>query len=312
MSIVKRIGPAEFELAVGLEKASLDKRTRDLLQSTPLLFTELNEIDQSRLRAEIAQQISNGFTVVGEHRAGIWRDAWQDHLDRFEEANFALEALNPAFVGGTTILRWQGSYIESITERFELVFYGIFRDWLFRTFLSDAKHLYEFGSGSAFNAAAYAQLYPEVEITALDWAPAAVRIANLLKERLGMKVSGRTFDFFAPDYGFDLAPQGCVLTACALEQTGSRFKAFLDYLLSKTPLRVVHVEPTIELYEPASEHDQLAIRYHTQRKYLTGLLPYLRALENEGKIGIKFQKRLGFGSRFHECFSVTVWEPVVG
>jgi hypothetical protein len=309
MSSEKRIGQAEFELALGLNKDSLDGRTRDLLDKTRLLYMPIDQAGQEKLQTEIRQQISDGFTVVGEHRAGIWRDAWQDHLDRFTEANYSLEALNPAFVGGTAVLRWQGAYVRGITERFELLLFEILRDWLFRTFLADTKHLYEFGSGSAFNVAAYAQLFPEVEITALDWAPAAVRIANLLRERLGMRINSRSFDFFAPDYGFDLDAQGSVLTVCALEQTGDRFVGFLDYLLSKRPLRVVHIEPTFELYDSADPHDQLAIQYHSQRKYLAGLLPHLQALEHKGEIRMQFLRRLRFGSRFHECFTVIVWEP---
>ena len=97
---------------------------------------------------------------------------------------------------------------------------------------------------------------------------------------------------------------------CALEQTGERVGNFLAYLVSQRLKRVVHVEPTVELYDPALAHDRLAIEYHTQRKYLKGLLPALRQLEADGVIRIPKVRRLRFGSRFHECFMITVWEPV--
>jgi len=35
----------------------------------------------------------------------------------------------------------------------------------------------------------------------------------------------------------------------------------------------------------------------------------LRALEKAGSIRFLKVQRLKFGSRFHECFSVIVWEP---
>lgn len=303
------LGHSAFEQALGLPAGKLDPRTRGLLDQANLEYAPIDSAGQAKLEAEIAAQIAAGFTLVGEHRAGIWRDAWQDQLDRFENSGFALEALNPAFVAGSSTLRWQGQYIQGITEQFELVFLEILRDWLFRTHLSDIDHLYEFGSGSAFNVAAYAGLFSNVPITALDWAPAAVRIAELLRERHGMKIDGRKFDFFAPDSSLVLGPESGVLTMCALEQIGDRFAPFLDYLLRQRPRRVVHVEPTLELYDSGSRHDQLAIDYHTQRKYLQGLLPALRTLEDEKKIRITFQRRLRFGSRFHECFTVTVWQP---
>ena len=97
---------------------------------------------------------------------------------------------------------------------------------------------------------------------------------------------------------------------CALEQVGERFRPFLDFILEKRPKRVVHVEPMLELYDPALPHDALAIRYHQQRKYLTGLLPHLRSLEQAGSIRLLKVQRLKFGSRFHECFSLVAWEPV--
>ena len=310
MTTAIRLGHSDFEKALGLPAGQLDTRTRGLLDAADLRYAPIDEAGQKTLQAEIARQISEGFTLVGEHRAGIWRDAWQDHLDRFERSGFDLTALNPSFVAGSSIIRWQGAYIESVSASFELVFLEIFRDWLFRTYLSDVEHLYEFGSGSAFNVAAYAKLFPNVPITALDWALPAVRIAEHLRERHGMKIAGRKFDFFAPDRSLVLERGSGVLTMCALEQTGDRFGPLLDYFLASRPKRVVHVEPTVELYDPTLPHDRLAIDYHSQRKYLTGLLPALLRLQDEKKIRIAFQRRLRFGSRFHECFTATVWEPV--
>jgi len=310
MSPHQRLGQKEFEVAVGLPAGTLDERTKALLEKTALLYSPLDEAAQTEARTKVAEDIDRGFTVVGEHRASIWRDAWQDHLDDFVKSGYALEALNPRFMGGTVLLRWQDAYIEGVTERFEVAFLEIFRDWLFRTYLAGTAHLYEFGSGSAFNVAAYAKLYPEADITALDWAPAAVTLANLLGERHGMKIAGQRFDFFAPDSGFEFAPNSSVLTMCALEQVGDRFRPFLDFLLAKRPRRVVHMEPMLELYDPDLPHDALAIRYHQQRKYLSGLLPHLRSLEKAGTIRILKVQRLKFGSRFHECFSLVAWEPV--
>ena len=206
MTIEMYIGPPEFENALGVPAGRLDDRTRRLLQKARLQYTSIDELGQARLREETARQVSEGFSVVGEHRAGIWRDAWQEQLEGFERSNYDLKALNPKFVAGSPILRWQGAYIQAVTEQFELVFLEILRDWLFRTHLSDVDHLYEFGSGSAFNVAAYARLFPDTPITALDWAPAAVRIAELLRQRHGMKIAGRRFDFFMPERVLMLGP----------------------------------------------------------------------------------------------------------
>lgn len=303
------IGPAEFERALGIAPGTLNAATAEMLRNAGLRYAKIDAAGQAALEAETLKRIDEGFTVVGEHRQGIWRDAWQEQLDRFEASGYDLKALNPKFVDGSTVLRWQGEYVMSLSDQFELRMMEVLRDALFRMYFSDVDSFFEFGSGSAFNVAAYANIFPDVPACALDWAPAAVRIAELLRERLGMKVRGERFDFFAPSKDLILGHGAGVFTMCALEQTGDRFGAFLDYLLGQRPRRVVHVEPTVELYDPSSSHDQLAIEYHTRRKYLAGLLPALRTLAAEKRIKLIHSKRLRFGSRFHECFSVHVWEP---
>ncbi len=303
------IGPAEFEQALGIATGKLPVHTAELLRAANLRYGKIGAPEQAQLEAEAMERIRQGFSVVGEAREGIWRDAWQDQLDRFEAANYAVSSLDPAFVDGSVVLRWQGEYVRSLSDKFELRMIEALRDALFRMFLSDVDSVYEFGSGSAFNVAAYCRAFPDVPVCALDWAPAAVRIAELLRERLGMKVKGERFDFFAPDRNMALGSGAGVFTICALEQVGPRFEPFLQFLLEKRPRRVVHVEPTVELYDPSSSHDRVAIEYHTQRKYLLGLLPALRKLESDKKINMLMSRRLKFGSRFHECFSVHVWEP---
>jgi hypothetical protein len=311
MSAEREFGRPEFEQALGLPPHQLDQRAGKLIDEARLKFAEIPDDAQVELRAGTAKKIEDGFAVVGAHRVGIWRDAWQEQLERFETSGFDIKSLNPKFVDGSVILRWQDRYIRSVTDHFELHFMEILRDILFRKYFSDVDSFFEFGSGSAFNVAAYAGLYPDVPACALDWAPAAVRIAELLRERLGMKVCGERFDFFAPSNDLVLGPRSGVFTMCALEQTGDRFGPFLEYLLDQKPMRVVHVEPTLELYDPRSAHDRLAIEYHTRRKYLNGLLPALQKLAAAGRIKIPYSHRLRFGSRFHECFSVHVWEPVI-
>ena len=309
MSAEGFIGPAQFEQALGIAAGKLPVHTAELLRSANLRYGKISAPEQAQLEAEAMDRIKQGFSVVGEAREGIWRDAWQDQLDRFEAANYAVSSLDPAFVDGSVVLRWQGEYVRSLSDKFELRMIEALRDALFRMFLSDVDSAFEFGSGSAFNVAAYCRAFPETPVCALDWAPAAVRIAELLREKLGMKVRGERFDFFAPDRNLALGNGAGVFTMCALEQVGPRFESFLQFLLEKRPRRVVHVEPTVELYDPTSGHDRVAIEYHTQRKYLVGLLPALRKLESEKKINMLMSRRLKFGSRYHECFSVHVWEP---
>jgi hypothetical protein len=237
----------------------------------------------------------------------VWTAAWKDKLEEFKASGYDVASLVPKFVAESPVLRYRGEYIEPLTAGFELRFFEAVRDWLFETYFYDVPKMYEFGSGSAFNSVAFCQKYPEKECMALDFAPEAVSIASLLSVYRLKNISGRLFDFTKPDYSLEL--DGGVLTVCALEQVGREFEPFLQYLLDKKPRRVVHVEPTVELYGDG-RYDGLAAEYHRQRGYLEGLMPRLDELALLGKIKIVHRERLGFGSKFHECYTVQVWEPV--
>jgi hypothetical protein len=226
-----------------------------------------------------------------------WHKAWQEHLNLLECG----DEVKPAYVGKSSIHRYQGRYIQALVPDFEERWRKHFREWLFRTFLSDVGHLYEFGAGSCENLVAFREQFPDKEMTALDFAEAALDIAGR------HRIWSAWFDLRAPDFDRDLEPNSAVLTFDALEQIGSQFWPFLGYLLDKRPKRIIHVEPWFEGYG-YSAFDEMAAHYHLQREYLRGLFPALQLL-NSSSLNLLYCKRMGFGSRFHEGYSVAVWEP---
>ncbi len=229
-----------------------------------------------------------------------WNAAWQEHLTLLECND---DAQKPAYVGRSSIHRFNGRYIQALVPDFEERWRYRFREWLFRTFLADVSGLCEFGAGSADHLIAFRKQFPDKQALALDCSRAAVEIA----QRKGVWSS--QFDFFNPDFGFRLGRNDAVLTFDALEQVGERFWPFLAYLLDRKPKRVVHVEPAFELYDTACGFDAIAATYHKQRGYLRGFLPALEALHGEA-INVLYCQRMGFGSRFHDGYSVVCWEPL--
>ncbi len=224
-----------------------------------------------------------------------WNAAWQEHLNLLECG----DEVKPAYVGKSSIHRYQGRYIQALVPDFEERWRKHFREWLFRTFLSDVDCLYEFGAGSAEHLVAFRQQFPDKQGVALDFAPAALEVAQ------HQGITSARFDFLRPDFTRQLA--GAVLTFDALEQIGTRFWPFLGYLLDKRPLRVVHVEPWIEGYG-FDPFDMIARDYHQKRGYLRGFFPALKLLANDRMINLLYCKRLRFGSRFHEAYNVAIWE----
>ncbi len=306
---MKKINLKDLEKSYGVESFSSD--FANSLEKANLSYEELSADEARQVASDITQKIdAEQFTKVGQHRENIWRDAWEDVWLAFEKSGYDIAELDPKFMSAAPIIRLNQRFVKALNPRFELAFFALFRNWLFETYLKEIDHVFEFGCGSVFNLAALAQLYPQKKLTGLDWAPASQKIAKALAGHHQMNLVGRRFDFFNPDVSLEIPDNSAVMTFCALEQIGGNFGQILDFILSKKPKIVLHMEPTIEYYDPENTTDALAIRYHKWREYLDGYYTRLRALEVEGKIKILKSKRLYFGSLYHESYSCHVWEPV--
>lgn len=249
-------------------------------------------------------------SVLDNARRGVWTQAWAAQYEKASAGGFSAEALEPSFVSGDTVVRIDRDFAIPHSPRLELDVYAIVRRILFQRWMGEAKVALEFGSGSAFNLIDMAAMYPELKIIGLDWAPAAVKLVDDIARHRGLNMSGRPFDFFAPDPSLDDAEGAAVFTFCALEQIGAKFAPFVEFLLQKRPRVCVHLEPILEFYRPEENlADHLAVAFHRARDYLSGFHTHLRALAQQGRARILDERRLGFGSLFHEGYSVIVWQP---
>jgi hypothetical protein len=297
--------------AIGHSPDQVESAVGDLFGKADLRYRLLAPRYRDEVILSILKRIDGGdLPMVGPQRHALWSDVWQQCLQNFIDRDGDIEALNPAFLGSNRLVRLNQEYAEAASPRFELDLYAIVRQWLYATYLRDIPAAFEFGCGSAFNLVALARLAPQMRLTGLDWAPASVALVDSLADRFGFRMRGQSFDFFKPDPAVAVTPESAVLTFCALEQTGERFEAFLDFLLVKNPAICIHMEPILDFYDAENLVDWLAIKFHTARHYLTGFLPRLRTLESEGRAEVTEARRLGFGSLFHEAFSIVVWRPV--
>ena len=120
-------------------------------------------------------------------------------------------------------------------------------------------------------------------------------------------------------YDYDMLDPGvigdcsntAILTVGALEQLHDKWGAFLIRMIEARPQICVHVEPVIEWYN-SDEHafDKVAIAFHRRRQYLEGFVGQIEYLESRGKAEIIERKRVPFGSRFIEGYSLIIWRPI--
>jgi hypothetical protein len=307
----QRLGVPDFARLFGTLSSAMPEECQRLIAAGDFRFRRLTADERETVLADVLARIdSDRFDVAGPDRREKWERGWAENLQGLRGHDEDLAALVPKYIRPGQPVRLQQDYVMPLDARFELKWFEVFRQWLFRTYFETADVVYEFGCGSGFNLAELARLYPTKEYYGLDWAIASTQIVNELGERFGWRMRGVPFDFFAPDRSVKIRDNAVVFTVGALEQTGTNHDAFLDYLLEAEPALCVHVEPIVEWYEQGHPVDEAAIRFHRRRGYWSGFPARLRALENEGRVRILKTQRAHFGSLYIEGYSQLIWMPV--
>lgn len=257
--------------------------------------------ERDELIAAISARIDNDTQVIGApERTDAWERGWQEALEKFRKMPQEV-SLIPAFIREQQPIRWHQEFYHAPGA--ELAHVRKMQDRI-GDMLADCPQIAEFGCGTSFNLVALAKRFKHTLMHGYDFSPAAVELAELIRKELNLNVYGHLFDMMNPPE--DRALQGGfgVFTFGAVEQLASKFQPFIEYLIAQSPRIVIHIEPTIELYDPANEVDALAIRFHVKRGYSVGLLPYLQS-----RVNVLDVQRTYFGSLMHEGYSVIVWKP---
>lgn len=311
LDVETRLGISEFSQLLGVSIPDMTADVCALLDSYDFRYVPLNQSQTESVILKIQKKLnSKVFTPVGPARYDVWNTTWKKISQQFLNNTWSIRSLTPDFLDAHPVLRLNNEFIHPLDVAFEANFFSVLRHWLYRTCFEQVPTLYEFGCGSGFNLWALADMYPDKTLYGLDWAESSVALINKIGEVKGLKIHGRHFDFFHPDPHLHLAPGSGVLTVCALEQVGEAFLPFIQYVLTHDPQLCVHIEPIYELYDERDPLDSLAMTYHADRGYLRGFLPYLRQLEVDRQIQIVQVKRVGFGSLYHEGYTIVIWKPL--
>ncbi len=306
---MKNLTLSEFSVAFGTPIT--DKNLENLnekIEKFDFRYSRLPQQDRDSLILSILKKIDE-FSKVGAHRNEIWNNAWQKIADSYGNSQ-QLTDLFPSFISATNIIRLNGDYATPESTTFEKDWFCVFREWLFKTYLEPHESVYEFGCGSGYNLVALSEIYPSKKMYGLDWSKSAVDLIEKFSSTHNLNITGKVFDFFAPDQSFHLDKDSAVMTFCALEQTGDKWQDFVLWLIKQKPKIVINMEPIVDFYDTNSLFDYLAISYHQHRGYLSSYFPFLQQLEKEGKIKIEKHKRLGVGSLYHEGYNLIVWKPL--
>ncbi len=300
----------DFACLFGTTAAGIPDDCRDLIAEYDFRYRKLSHDEQNAIVLRVLKKIhSNELPVAGPNRKPAWEKGWSENLRDFINSGFDLGQLIPKFVKRNEVVRLNGSYIRPANPDFETCFVRVLRTYLFRKYFSDAAAVYEFGCGTGLNLVELGRLFPEKKLYGLDWSKASCDIISKIAQTKQLNMTGVLFDMCEPDYHLELGADDAVFTIGALEQLGTRFESFLEFLLEKSPSVCINIETAYELYDQSSLFDYVAAKYLEKRGYLKGYLTRLRQLEEEGRIEL-LAVRKTFGCSFHDGYSYIVWRPM--
>ncbi len=263
------------------------------------------------IRAVLERIDSSALRVVGGNDSTVWERGWGEILAEVKRKGFKASLLRPQYFEHHRIMRFDGRYIDAGNGEFVGVYDELLRTLAFARHLNNVSKVVEIGCGTGTSQLILSQLLPKAELVASDWAAPSQDIVSILANQLGRTIRPVRFNMLTLE-GWDelgIDPETAVVTVHALEQLGDAFEPLLNKLLSAKPRFCLHLEPILEHYDGTILFDYLAIKYHERRNYLRGWLTALRRLAHEGRVEILDERRLGFGDRYHEAYSMIKWQP---
>ena len=302
-------GPEDIAKTFDVPLHALPPVCLEYLARCDMRFRYLRGHEREHTIMKVLRVLNQPLEVSGPARKAQWESGWSENLEGFIQSGFDLTELLPKYYKPGEIMRWNGDYLLPFESNFEVQFFTVLRLWLFNEYFRTVSHVYEFGCGTGHNLVVLRKLFPEKHLIGLDWAKSSQETLALLNQKLGLRVEGKFFDMFTPDASFSIVPNSGLLTMGSLEQLGSSYLSFIEFLLQKKPTICVHVEPIFELYDQEILFDYLGASYHQKRGYFKEFLTTLRTLETQGVIKIlKIRKTLG--SMCSDGYTIIAWKPL--
>ena len=120
---------------------------------------------------------------TGDSRINDWEIGWEENLNLLQTKEIEIKNLIPKYFSKYNVIRFNGRFIQPISERFEKNTLSILVDYIFDKFLrNNVDNIYEFGCGTAHNLLQARKVNKNANLWGLDWAKSSQKIIELIKE----------------------------------------------------------------------------------------------------------------------------------
>ena len=278
-------------------------------KATDLSYSEISKSANNEAILRVLNALNSDLIQVGAHRSGDWEKGWQENFENYKQSKNLSDVI-PKYFNKIPLIRWKQEWIQPNSPTMEYDMLGLIVNFITDSYLEDFSNVYEFGCGTGHNLLRIRNRMPDVNLIGLDWATSSqALIRQVAVDTSDPKFTGENFDYFKPNRDLKIRDNSAVITVASLEQTGSKFNEFIDYLVEQKPSLVIHIEPMWEPLDETNLLDHLSIKYFEKRNYLNGLQKYIEHLENQGKAEIVKKDRTYVGSFYIDGYSLLVWKP---
>jgi hypothetical protein len=183
---------------------------------------------------------------------------------------------------------------------------------ILKLYAGDQTEIFEVGSGAGKNLFTLSLKGDWKKITGLELSEVGISVTNEVIKRFSIKnISVDNINLLDKDSpNFSMIKGKFVFTYYCLEQLPNHVELVIKNLVASGVKRVVHVEPSLELYNLWSLKDLSTISYVWRQNYLNNLVTIVKKLESQGLVRIIDVKRLGFSPGLRNDPTLVVWEPV--
>ncbi len=282
----------------------------DIIKSKDFRYINMSQKERDIVILNLLKR-TDASTLSGPGQTERWERGWGEILDNFMRSGFDRKALIPQYNRRGKPIRLFGDYVKTVDDDFENSFIDLLRAFIFETYLRDVDNVYEFGCGSGYNLIAFADRDSSKYYCGADWVPQPKQILELAAKHFGYDMEGKVFDMFDPDFDMPIRDNSALLTVGSLEQLGTNYEKFIEFLLQKPFDVYIHANSILEKYDIENNvTDYLTYRFEKFRNYCDGFFTALSDLETKGLIRISKMHRVQCGGLLGDGYSLVVWEKV--
>ncbi len=295
-------------MKITLNEIVQDTFTPDEITSIPkeLLDQEftLKQVNNIHEYIKNCENESQNFKIAGEERINDWEKGWSGD-GVFYSDNKNINNL-PYYFKNNTHIRVGRKIFEDISGFSEVYLLRALQAVIFNAHMAkfNANSIIEYGCGTGSNITFLKSLYTNYSFYGADWAQSACK--KLLENKIVDQSRSIRVDYFDSSTFMSPKENNVIFTNASLEQTGSRYQKFMNFLFkSQSVVGGIHIEPIRDLLSLDTDLNIQSFKYAEKRGYLTDFFSFMR---DSSAIDILEAKDYGIGSKYISGYQVIAWK----